>query len=154
LPGVVVGVESDQDLVWAKGFGYTNIASAKPMQTDTRFRMASRSMLFTATSIMQLKEQNKLLLDDPVVNYLPWFKFKQVTSNAPLVTIEHLLTHNSGLPREVSSHWSNFNFPTNSEVRGWITQRQAAFSPEVRWKYSNLAYTVAGMVVEKISGMS
>jgi D-alanyl-D-alanine carboxypeptidase len=154
LPGVVVGVESDQDLVWAKGFGYTNIASAKPMQTDTRFRMASRSMLFTATSIMQLKEQNKLRLDDPVVNYLPWFKFKQVTSNAPLVTIEHLLTHNSGLPREASSHWSNFNFPTDSEVRGWITRRQAAFSPEVRWKYSNLAYTVACMVVEKISGMS
>src|SRR5262245_23424168 len=70
LPGVVVGVVSDQDLIWAKGFGHANIEAGRPMETDTRFRMASHSKLFTATAIMQLREQGKLRLDDPVAEYL------------------------------------------------------------------------------------
>ena len=66
LPGVVLGVVSGQDLLWAKGFGHANIDDGRPMELDTRFRMASHSKLFTATAIMQLREQGKLRLDDPV----------------------------------------------------------------------------------------
>ena len=69
LPGVVVGVVSDQELMWAKGFGFANVEANRPMTPDTRFRMASHSKLFTATSIMQLREQGKLRLDDPVTEY-------------------------------------------------------------------------------------
>ncbi len=153
LPGVVVGVVSDQELIWAKGFGHADVASGRPMELDTRFRMASHSKLFTATAIMQLREQGKLRLDDPVTEYLPWFTFRHVAPDDPPVTIENLLTHSSGLPREASSHWSDLDFPTEAELKDLMPQRQAAFSPEVRWKYSNLAYTIAGMVVEQVSGM-
>lgn len=154
LPGVAVGVVSDQELVWAKGFGHADIAADRHMQPDTRFRMASHSKLFTATAIMQLREQNKLRLDDPVTEYLPWFEFEQSSPDDPPVTIEHLLTHSSGLPREAGSHWIDFDFPTANEIRELISERQAPFSPEVRWKYSNLAYTIAGMIVEEVSGLS
>lgn len=154
LPGAVVGVVSDQDLIWAKGFGHADIEAGRPMEIDTRFRMASHSKLFTATAIMQLREQDAVRLDDPVTDYLPWFMFRSAAPDDPLITIEHLLTHSSGLPREAGSHWSDLDFPTNSEVKDLMSQRRAAFSPEVRWKYSNLAYTIAGMVVEKVSGMS
>jgi CubicO group peptidase (beta-lactamase class C family) len=154
LPGVVVGVVSDQDLIWAKGFGHADIAAGRPMELETRFRMASHSKLFTATAIMQLREQGKLRLDDPVTEYLPWITFRHAAPDDPPITIEHLLTHSSGLPREAGSHWSDLDFPTEAELKELMTQRQAAFSPEVRWKYSNLAYTIAGMVVEQVSGMS
>jgi len=154
LPGAVVGVVSDQDLIWAKGFGQADIEAGRPMEIDTRFRMASHSKLFTATAIMQLREQGAVRLDDPVTDYLPWFMFRSAAPDDPLITIEHLLTHSSGLPREAGSHWSDLDFPTSSEVKDLMSQRRAAFSPEVRWKYSNLAYTIAGMVVEKVSGMS
>ncbi len=154
LPGVVVGVVSDQDLIWAKGFGHADIAASRPMELDTRFRMASHSKLFTATAIMQLREQGKLRLDDPVSEYLPWIAFRHAAPDDPPVTIEHLLTHSSGLPREAGSHWSDLDFPTAAELKELMTQRQAAFSPEVRWKYSNLAYTIAGMVIEQVSGTS
>lgn len=154
LPGVVVGVVADQELIWAESFGLANLADRVPMGLDTRFRMASHSKLFTATAIMQLREQGKLRLDDPVRDYLPWFEFQHAASDDPPVTIEHLLTHSSGLPREAGSHWSDWDFPTREEVQALMAERRAPFSPEVRWKYSNLAYTIAGLIIEQVSGMS
>jgi CubicO group peptidase (beta-lactamase class C family) len=154
LPGAVVGVVAGDELVWARGFGHADVESDRPMETDTRFRMASHSKLFTATAIMQLREEGRLRLDDPVTDYLPWFEFEKASPNDPPVTIEHLLTHSSGLPREASSHWTDFDFPTAEEVQKLMPYREAPFSPEVRWKYSNIAYTIAGMVVEEVSGMS
>ncbi|MFK7831333.1 MAG: serine hydrolase domain-containing protein [Congregibacter sp.] len=154
LPGVVVGIVAGDNLVWAQAFGHADLASRQPMTTASRFRMASHSKLFTATAIMQLREQGLLRLDDPVVDYLPWFEVKSAEVGDPPITLEHLLTHSSGLPREAGSHWIDLQFPTAEELRDLLPERQAAFSPEQRWKYSNLAYTLAGMVVEQISGMS
>lgn len=154
LPGISVGVVSDQDLVWAKGFGFADVNAKKPMSPSTRFRMASHSKVFTATAIMQLREQGKLRLDDPVSNYLPWFNVKPAGDDDGEITIEQLLTHSSGLPREAGDHWTTNRFPTGDEIRKLIGDRQAAFPPATRWKYSNLAYSIAGMVVEQVSGMS
>jgi CubicO group peptidase (beta-lactamase class C family) len=154
LPGVVVGVVAGDDLVWSRGFGFADMEAARPMEPSTRFRMASHSKLFTATAIMQLREAGQVRLDDPVSDYLSWFRFQQAAEDDPPITIEHLLTHSSGLPREARSHWSDWDFPTGEELVALMPERQAAFSPEVRWKYSNLAYSVAGMVVEHVSGMT
>lgn len=154
LPGIVVGVVSGEDLVWARGFGHADVEANRVMATNTRFRMASHSKLFTATAIMQLREEGKLRLDDPVVEYLPWFTYQSASDDDPPITIEHLLTHSSGLPREASSHWTDFDFPSAEEVRALMPDRVAPFSPEVRWKYSNLAYSIAGLVIEEVSGLS
>ncbi len=152
LPGVVVGVVADQQLVWAAGFGLADVAAKQPMTPATRFRMASHSKLFTATAIMQLREQGALRLDDPVSKYLPWFQLKPSATDDPPITLEELLTHSSGLPREAGPHWTTYEFPTQEQLKSLMAERQAAFSPEVRWKYSNLAYTLAGMVIEATSG--
>ncbi|MFN2329951.1 MAG: serine hydrolase domain-containing protein, partial [Chromatocurvus sp.] len=152
IPGVVVGVVAGDDLVWTQGFGYADLAAERPMTADTRFRMASHSKLFTATAIMQLREQGLLRLDDPVAQYLPWFAVRAAAPDDAPITVEHLLTHSSGLPREAGPHWSDFEFPDAAQVQELLPERQAAFSPETRWKYSNLAYTLAGMIVEQVSG--
>lgn len=152
LPGVAIGVVADQQLIWAKGFGFADTAKKVPMTPQTKFRMASHSKLFTATAIMQLREQGKLRLDDPVSQHLPWFTVKPADPDDPPITIEALLTHSSGLPREAGAHWTDFNFPTAEQLRALMSDRQAAYSPNVRWKYSNLAYSIAGMVIEAVSG--
>jgi len=152
LPGVAVGVVAYQQLVWSRGFGFADVAQKTPMTPQARFRMASHSKLFTATAVMQLREQGTLRLDDPVAKYLPWFRVKRAADDDPEITIEELLTHSSGLPREAGSHWTTFDFPTTEELRALMPERQAPFSPEARWKYSNLAYSVAGLVVEAVSG--
>ena len=152
LPGIVVGVVSDQQLVWAKGFGYADIQAKIPMSPDTKFRMASHSKLFTAIAIMQLREEGKLRLDDPVEKYLPWFKAAPAGDDDGQITIEQLLSHSSGLQREAGDHWVSFEFPTAEQLKQHYAERKAAFAPSVRWKYSNLAYSVAGMVIEQVSG--
>ncbi|OYZ15661.1 MAG: serine hydrolase [Sphingomonadales bacterium 28-64-96] len=152
LPGVAVGVVHDQQLVWSKGFGFADIVSKKPMTEQTRFRIASNSKLFAAIAILQLREAGKLRLDDPVVKYLPWFTPKPAGPDDGPITIEQLLSHSSGLQREAGDHWSSFNFPTEAELIKLMPERQASFPPQTRWKYSNLAFAVAGMVVEKVTG--
>jgi D-alanyl-D-alanine carboxypeptidase len=153
-PGVAVGVVADQQLVWARGFDRADLERGMPMTPQNKIRMASHSKLFTAIAIMQLRDLGKLHLDDPVSKHLPWFAVKTAGADDPAITIEQLLTHGSGLPREASAHWTTLEFPTADEVRALMPQREAAFAPETRWKYSNLAYTLAGMIVEAISGQS
>lgn len=152
LPGVAVGVIKDQELIWAKGFGFADVQAKVPMTAATKFRVASNSKLFTAIAIMQLREEGKVGLDDPVVKYLPWFKAKPAGDDDGPITIEQLLSHSSGLQREAGDHWTSFQFPTREELQQLYAERQAAFPPAVRWKYSNLAFSVAGLVVEKVSG--
>ena len=152
LPGVAVGVVHDQQLVWSKGFGFADLKNKVPVTPETNFRIASNSKLFTAIAIMQLREEGKLRLDDPVAKYLTWFKAKPAGDDDGEITIEQLLSHSSGLQREAGGHWTSFEFPTEDELRRLYGERQAAFAPSVRWKYSNLAFAVAGLVVEQVSG--
>lgn len=152
LPGVAVGVVHDQQLVWSQGYGFADIAAQKPMTADTRFRIASNSKLFAAIAILQLREQGKLRLDDPVEKHLPWFRMKPAGPDDGPITIEQLLSHSSGLQREAGDHWSSFKFPTEAELKALMAGRQAAFPPQTRWKYSNLAFAIAGLIVEQVSG--
>ncbi len=152
LPGVAVGVVKDQELIWSKGFGFADVQARRPMEATTKFRVASNSKLFTAIAIMQLREEGKVGLDDPVAKHLPWFKAKPAGEDDGPITLEQLLSHSSGLQREAGDHWTSLQFPTREELRRSYSDRQAAFAPSVRWKYSNLAYAIAGLVVEQVSG--
>src|SRR5688500_10873505 len=73
-PGLSIGVVYDQELIWAKGFGYADVASQKAATPTTVYRIASITKLFTSTAIMQLRDEGKLQLDDPVARHLPWFQ--------------------------------------------------------------------------------
>jgi D-alanyl-D-alanine carboxypeptidase len=152
LPGISVGVVYDQQLVWATGYGFADIAKKIPMTAQTKFRMASHSKMFAAIAIMQLREEGKLKLDDPAEKYLPWFHAKPATPDDGPITIEQLLSHESGLQREAGDHWTTNEFPTMEELKKLYSSRQAAFAPNFRWKYSNLAFAIAGAVVEQITG--
>ena len=151
-PGIVVGVVADQELVWAKGFGLANVAGKLPMTPQTKFRMASHSKLFTATAIMQLREQGKLRLDDPVSKYLPWFAVKSPRPDDPPITIEQLLTHSSGLPREAGDHWTTFEFPTREELKVLMAEAAGRVRAGDSLEVLQPRLHVRGLVVEQVSG--
>jgi D-alanyl-D-alanine carboxypeptidase len=153
-PGISMGIIYDQELIWTKGFGYADLASRKPADAKTVYRIASITKLFTATAIMQLRDEGKLQLDDPVAQHLPWFQVKNSFTDAPEITIRHLLTHTSGLPREAAfPYWVDRNFPTIEAIREKLPTQSVAIAPESKWKYSNLALTLAGEIVAAVSGI-
>jgi CubicO group peptidase (beta-lactamase class C family) len=102
---------------------------------------------------MQLRDDGKLHLDNPIATYLPWFKIGNRLSDGGSITIRHLLTHTSGLPRDAAfPYWMENNFPTREQIIESLPTQQAIFAPETKWKYSNLAISLAGEIVATVSG--
>jgi D-alanyl-D-alanine carboxypeptidase len=152
LPGVAVGIVHDQALIYVKGIGHANLETQTPVTPQTIYRMASHSKLFTAIAIMQLRDQGKLSLDDPVKKYLPWGDIQNVYPQAAPITIRHLVTHTSGLPRDAGSgYWTDFEFPTTQQVIERLSTQRTIYPAATRFKYSNLAVTLAGEIVATVS---
>ncbi len=153
-PGLSIGIVHDQDVIWAKGFGYADAARKTPATSQTVYRIASITKTFTATAVMQLRDAGRLRLDDPVATHLPWFTYRDTFPDAPPITIRHLLTHTSGLPREADfPYWTDRQFPTREQLIEAFHGQASVFAPETRYKYSNLALAIAGEVVAAVSGV-
>lgn len=153
LPGLSVGIVYDQDLIWSKGFGFADVDKKTPMTPKTIFRIASVTKLFTCTAIMQLRDQGKLQLDDPVEKYLSWFKIRNRFPDAPTITIRQLMTHTSGLPREAAfPYWTDHKFPTLDQIMETLPQQETTYPSETKWKYSNLGMAILGQIVVAASG--
>lgn len=154
-PGMSIGILYDQDLIYAKGFGFADVEKKVPVTPQTIFRIASVTKTFTATAIMQLRDQGRLQLDDPIDKYLPWFRIKNKYPEAPRITIRQLITHTSGLPREAAfPYWTDNKFPTRTEMIQALETQETIFPSETRLKYSNLALTLAGEIIVAITGVS
>jgi CubicO group peptidase (beta-lactamase class C family) len=152
-PGLSIGIVHDQELIWARGFGYADVEKRIPTTTETAYRMASNTKMFTAISLMKLRDAGKLELHDPVTKHLPWFQPKGMEKNPRPITIWNLLTHTSGLPREAAApYWTDNEFPSPQEFRELIRTQEVIYRPEKRWKYSNLALSLGGEIVEAVSG--
>lgn len=155
LPGVSIGIVHDQVLVWSGGFGWADVERREPATADTLYRIGSITKLFTATALLILRDAGKLALDDPLAAHLPWFQMKAAAVEAGTITIRHLLTHTSGLPREGAfPYFTDSRFPTIDDLRARLPMQERPFPTETRWKYSNLGATLAGEVVAAVAGES
>ena len=155
IPGMSVAVVHDQQLVWSGGFGYADVARRAPATAATIYSICSISKLFTSIATMQLRDAGKLRLDDPVAKHLPWFNIKRTYPNDGEITIEGLLTHASGLPRESDyPYWSgpDFAFPTHEQVVARLSSQETLYPAERYFQYSNLGLTLAGEIVAARSG--
>lgn len=154
-PAISLAIVHDQELVYANGFGMGTVDTGQVATADSIYRIASHSKLFAAISLMQLRDSGKLALDDPITKHLPWFSIQDSHDGAPEITIRHLMTHTAGLPREAGSgYWIDFDFPTQDDVRSRVGQLTKSYAASHRWKYSNLAWGLAGEIVETVSGQS
>ena len=152
-PGLSIGIVYDQELIWAKGYGFADVDSQVRATPATVYRIGSISKVFTATAILQLRDGGKLQLDDPVAKYLPWFKVKNRDPEGPVITIRHLLTHTSGLPWDAPGvDWDNFTGPSRQELIRGIAEQETLFPAETHLRYSNLGYVLLGEIVAAVSG--
>lgn len=155
IPGVSAAIVHDQQVLWSGGYGHADLEHKTPATSSTIYSICSISKLFTSVGVMQLRDAGKLRLDDPVGKHLPWFRIKQSASESGEITIEGLLTHSSGLPRE-SDHpyWTGpeFKFPSREEIIGRLSKQETLYPAETYFQYSNLGITLAGEVLAAASG--
>ena len=149
LPGVAVAVAHGGDVVWARGFGYADIDSRRPVRPDTVFRIASISKLFAALGIMVLAEEGRVALNDPVIGHVPEFP-------DDAITIRDLLCHGSGLERETPGDrgWRTGEFLFDDDFRTALKSAGVYFDRVEAFKYSNLGYNVLGEVISNVTGAS
>ncbi len=153
-PGVVVGIVSGGELVWAKGFGYSDVERQLPATPQTVFRLGSVTKLFTATAVLQLRDRGALRLDDPVTEHLGELKYRNRFPEGPAITVRHLLTHTSGLPREADfPYWTDRRFPTPEQMIEALAEQENVYEAGSRYKYSNLGIALLGEVVAAVSEM-
>jgi CubicO group peptidase (beta-lactamase class C family) len=155
LPGAAVGVVHDDRLVWSAGIGFADLARRRKANPKTLYRIASITKTFTATAIMQLRDEGSLSLDDPVLVYLPELKkAKSAFGPAEAITIRRLLSHESGLQSEPpGTDFAAVRYESAAaENLARAKEISATVPPNTQWKYSNLGYQLLGEIVGRVSG--
>ena len=180
LTGAVSIVIKDNQVVQHKGYGYADVATKKPMKNDAIFRIMSQTKAITSIGIMILYEQGKLLLDQPISDFIPEFKnpfvldkfndadttYTTVPANSE-ITFRQLLTHTSGLDytdigsSKVAAIYSKNHIPSGLgyfdadllERMKALGKLPLSFKPGEKWQYG-LNTDLLGCLIEVISGMN
>jgi len=155
IVGLSIGVVKDRELFYTKGYGFTSVDSLHKVTEQTVFHTSSITKVFTASAIMQLVERGEIKLTDKLTTHLPDFKMKD--KRYLQITIEHLLTHSSGLPWE-----HNFNNSPNDSTAleqfvSDLKNEKLRFAPGDKFDgstYSNVAYSILGLIIQRKSGMN
>lgn len=151
IPGLAVAIVRDGNVEYLNGFGTAN-AAGQAVTAGTPFLLASVSKSFIALGVMQLVEQGKINLTDPVQKHIPWFEVSG--GKAGEITVAHLLYQTSGFS-EVSGVRANLrpDHPDALEegVRA-LASETLMFDPGSGWEYSNLNYTVLSLLIQEVSG--
>jgi CubicO group peptidase (beta-lactamase class C family) len=155
VPGISAAIVHDQKVLWSGGVGAADLASKKPATADTLYSICSVSKLFTSLAVMQLRDQRKLALDDPISKHLPWFTMPAASGGRD-ATIVGALTHSAGLPREADfPYWTGeFDFPTREKIMERLAAQQPLYPSDRYFQYSNLGLTLAGEIVAARSGQT
>lgn len=154
VPGVSLAVVKDGKVLVAKGYGVKELGKSDRVDSQTLFGIASNTKAFTATALGLLVEEGKLKWDGRVIDYLPWFQLSDPYVTREL-TIRDLLVHRSGLGLGAGDLlW----WPPSSYSRKEIARRLRYIPLETSFRsayaYDNVLYTVAGEVIEEVSGLS
>nr|WP_314858981.1 serine hydrolase [uncultured Undibacterium sp.] len=149
-PGATVIVVKDGKTLLRKAYGIANMASKEALQADHVMRLGSITKQFTSVAILQLVEEGKIALNDPVTKFFPDYPI-----SGKGITVEHLLTHTSGIP----SYTGKPNFVAGAgkdisvqEMVDSFKNDALEFEPGTAYKYNNSGYFLLGAIIEKVSG--
>jgi N-acyl-D-amino-acid deacylase len=171
IPGGAVAVLRDGKLIYARGFGYADVANGTPVQPDALFRIASVSKPITGVAIMKLVEEGELQLDErvaPLIAHLTPAPGATVDPRWEQITIRQLLNHTAGWDRDKPNGGFDPMFrpaiaaaavgapaPASAEtVIRYMKGMPLDFDPGTKFVYSNFGYAILGRVIERLSGMS
>ncbi|MBU1014383.1 MAG: beta-lactamase family protein [Bacteroidetes bacterium] len=152
-PGCVILVALKGKVIYQKAFGMANLELNVPMDTNMILGIGSITKQFTAVAILQLVEQGKLSLDDDITKFI-----KDYPTHGHSISVRHLLSHTSGIKSFGDIDGWNANkeridFSVDELINEFKNQPME-FAPGTKWSYCNSGYTLAGKIIEIVSGMS
>lgn len=151
VPSATIALVAGDEVVWARGYGHSNLWARTPAVPSTVYLIGSTFKAMSTVALLQQMEQGRFRLDDPVRRHVPELSIRGEDSGRP-VTVRHLLTHTSGLPVTFGPHpvWGEtVPLPMEAYLRDSL---QVVGPPMDSVRYSNIAYTLVGYLVQKLSG--
>lgn len=157
VPSISIALVRGDSIVWKAAFGYANVRTKTLATPATMYSAASTFKAVTATALMQLAEQGKLELDHPIERYLGDPTFRDRTNKDQPITFVHLLSHWSGLTslpgvgeKEMKPIWGQDNPQSLTEA---VAALHSIRPPGTQFEYNNYGYALAGLLLERISGI-
>jgi len=151
-PGATVIVVKDGKTVLRKAYGAADIGANKPLTPGTVLRLGSITKQFTAVAILMLADEGKLALNDPITRFFPGYPL-----GGKVVTVEHLLTHTSGIVSFTGKPEYGANMGKDVGVADMIDSFKndpLEFEPGTQYRYNNSGYFLLGAIIEKVSGQT
>ena len=150
-PGAAVLIMQGNDTIYSRCFGVADMQTKVPVTFDTNFCIASVSKQFSAVALLQLAEEGKLSLNDPLSKFFPEFQ-------APFfndITLHHILSHTSGIPDARPRDDRNFVLYSNdiTSVQYMCTLDRLNFKPGTQYEYINPTFQLIYQIVERVTGM-
>ena len=168
IAGASIAIAHEGKLIFARGFGYADTATKAETQPYNKFRIASISKLVTASAIMKLQEEGKLTLNDKVFGIDgilndPFYS-NPLDKRAYGITVAHLLSHEGGwtqrygdqmfMPVQIANNMGLKPPVDTRTIVRFVLNKRLHFTPGAGKAYSNLGYSILGLIIEKASGMS
>lgn len=145
-PGAAIGIASEGRLIYAHGFGTSNLETGAPVTSGTLFRLGSTTKMMTATAVATLAAEGKLQFDDAVGKYVPG-----LDPAIAALTVNQILSHTSGLQDAAVMNGRHDDAALGEEIRAWKSDWLFT-RPGAIYSYSNPGYWLAGFVAESIAG--
>ncbi len=150
--GFAVAVVEKNKVIYARGFGYSDLDKKLPVTPNTLFAIGSCSKAFTAAMIGKLEADKKLDIDKPVGLYLPTLRFYNDAMNNT-ITLRDMMSHKTGLPRHDAS-WYFFNVDSPDSLIARVQYMEPTFGVRQKWQYNNFMFAAQGAIIAHITGKS
>ncbi len=154
IAGLSIAIVNEQNIVWKKGFGFSDKKRNIKATPNTKYQVGAVTGLLTSALIMRLAEENKLNIDDNIKKHLPDLHIRSRYNDASVITIRHLLTHHAGLPINVFKHSWEKQPPSFHSLVSPSTELIASYPPETIYAFSNIGYSLLGLIAERVTGQS
>jgi len=152
IPGAAVALVHEGRVIFSRCYGYADTGKKVPITEDTYFMVGSLTKSFTALAVLKLIEEGKIDPHADIRRYIPDFSIKNLYDGEVPITVNHLLTHTSGLMIDYYAHLTGEKKQSNADLLSQLRNEYLCFKPGSASKYSNIGYRLLGMMIEQVTG--
>jgi CubicO group peptidase (beta-lactamase class C family) len=152
IPGAAVALVQEGRVIFSQCYGYADTDKKVAITEDTYFMVGSLTKSFTALAVLKLIEEGKIDPHADIKKYIPDFSIRNLYDGEVPITVNHLLTHTSGLMIDYYVRLTPKRKYSNVDLLSQLQNEYLCFKPGSAYKYSNIGYRLLGMIIEQVTG--